>query len=75
MSVMSFDGIRLGPLSNWIRRCAAAAKYLVWLSRRRQTIKMLRSLDDHQLRDIGLRRDQLEAAINDCRNPDIVRLW
>jgi uncharacterized protein YjiS (DUF1127 family) len=30
---------------------------------RRETIKMLRQLDDHQLRDIGLPRYQIESEV------------
>jgi uncharacterized protein YjiS (DUF1127 family) len=38
-------------------------------------IKTLQELNDHQLRDIGLTRDQIESAVNGVRDPDIVRLW
>ncbi|MGA2994562.1 DUF1127 domain-containing protein [Bradyrhizobium sp.] len=30
---------------------------------RRETIRTLQSLSDHQLRDIGIRRDQIEPAV------------
>jgi uncharacterized protein YjiS (DUF1127 family) len=41
--------------------------------KRREMIKMLRELDDHQLRDIGLRRDLIEAAVDGVGDPDIGR--
>jgi uncharacterized protein YjiS (DUF1127 family) len=48
---------RLRWLATWPNRVLA-----YW--QRRETIKMLRSLNDHQLRDIGIRRDHIEAAAN-----------
>ena len=43
-----------------------------WL--RREAIKALQSLDDRQLRDIGLARCHIEAAAKGDTNPDIARL-
>jgi uncharacterized protein YjiS (DUF1127 family) len=38
---------------------------------RRATIKMLRELDDHTLRDIGLTRADLEDALRDRSSLDL----
>jgi hypothetical protein len=37
-------------------------------------IKTLRELNDHQLRDIGLRRDQIETAVNGVADSDISQI-
>ena len=57
----SASGARSGlvrSIGNWADRLAA-----YWV--RRATIKTLRELDDHALRDIGLARDQIESAIRE----------
>jgi uncharacterized protein YjiS (DUF1127 family) len=59
MSVISAKS-RSGPMGAWGRWFAICASY--W--KRREMVKMLRELDDHQLRDIGLMRDQIEAAVD-----------
>jgi uncharacterized protein YjiS (DUF1127 family) len=41
--------------------------------KRRELIKTLQELNDHQLRDIGLRRDQIETAVDGVGDPDIGR--
>jgi uncharacterized protein YjiS (DUF1127 family) len=43
--------------------------------KRREAIKILREMNDHQLRDIGLMRHQIEDVVNGVADPDIVRLW
>jgi uncharacterized protein YjiS (DUF1127 family) len=48
-------------LSCWITRVMT-----YWA--RRETIKMLRELDDHQLRDIGLPRHQIESTVKRRRD-------
>jgi uncharacterized protein YjiS (DUF1127 family) len=42
-----------------------------WL--RREAIKALRKLDDRELRDIGLARCHIEAAVGGALNPDMAR--
>jgi uncharacterized protein YjiS (DUF1127 family) len=60
----------LGGFGRWIRVCAnrLAAHFL-----RRQAIKALQQLDDRQLRDIGLSRCQIDAAVGQATNPEIGR--
>jgi uncharacterized protein YjiS (DUF1127 family) len=41
---------------------------------RREAIKTLEQLDDRALRDIGLPRCHIEAAVNGVRNPDLARM-
>jgi uncharacterized protein YjiS (DUF1127 family) len=38
-------------------------------------IRTLQEMNDHQLRDIGLMRHQIEDVVNGVADPDIVRLW
>ena len=47
---------------------------LATYSVRREAIKTLRQLDDRALRDIGLSRCLIEAAVNGATNPDLARL-
>ena len=48
---------------SWVRWLAALANSVVAHWQHEETIKMLRALDDHQLRDIGLTRAKIEAAV------------
>jgi uncharacterized protein YjiS (DUF1127 family) len=41
---------------------------------RRVAIKTLRGLDDRALRDIGIVRSQIEAAVDGALNPELARL-
>ena len=41
---------------------------------RRQAIKTLRQLDDRELRDIGLPRSYIEAAVNGVSNPHLMHM-
>jgi uncharacterized protein YjiS (DUF1127 family) len=41
---------------------------------RRAAIKMLLERDDRELRDIGLVRSQIEAAVGGAFNPDMGRM-
>jgi len=43
--------------------------------KRREMIRTLQEMNDHQLRDIGLMRHQIEDVVNGVADPDIVRLW
>jgi uncharacterized protein YjiS (DUF1127 family) len=41
---------------------------------RRAAIKMLRQMNERELRDIGLTRSQIEDAVSGPANPDVWRL-
>lgn len=41
---------------------------------RREAIKVLSELDDRALRDIGIARSQIEAAVGGALNPGMARL-
>ena len=47
------------------------ASYLV----RREAIKALRAMNDRELRDIGISRGQIEAAVAGRPDPDFGRLY
>jgi uncharacterized protein YjiS (DUF1127 family) len=70
-----FSTNRSSPSVGWIRWLVNGPAGVLAHWRRRETIKTLQELNDHQLRDIGLTRDQIESAVNGVRDPDIVRLW
>jgi uncharacterized protein YjiS (DUF1127 family) len=73
MSAISSE-TRIRPLARWVRRLAIWPNDILAYWQRRELIKTLRELNDHQLRDIGLRRDQIETAVN--ADSDISRfLW
>jgi len=55
------------PIGIWANRLAA---YLA----RRAAIKVLREMDDRELRDIGLNRRQIEAAVYGSTDPELGRL-
>ena len=65
---------RSRPPRRWVRWLLSwpnrAAAYL----HRRELIQTLHEMNDHQLRDIGLRRDQIETAVNGVADSDIARL-
>ena len=59
-SLEAFIGARVNNLATyWVRR---------------EAIKTLRQLDDRALRDIGLPRCHIEAAVNGATEPDLARL-
>ena len=63
--------LQSGGLVRWIGRGAVAlAAYL----ERRAAIRALRERDDRELRDIGLVRSQIEAAVGGAFNPDMGRM-
>ena len=64
---------RSGPADGWIRWLLKETSRVVTFWNRRETIKTLQELDDHQLRDIGLMRHQIESAVNGVADPDIAR--
>lgn len=59
-----------GGLTRWIGACAHALA-LYW--DRRAAIKALQELDDRGLRDIGLARCHIEAAVGGALNPEMGR--
>ena len=60
-----------GGLVRWIGSLAHALA-TSWV--RRAAIKALSELDDRALRDIGLHRSQIEAAVGGAFNPDAARM-
>jgi uncharacterized protein YjiS (DUF1127 family) len=60
-----------GAVVRWIE---AGAYALLAHLERRAAIKTLRALDDRALRDIGLSRCQIEAAVGGALNPAMGRL-
>lgn len=67
MTVSSFN-IRSGSSGEWGRWLSTRMTRVMTYWARRETIKMLRELDDHQLRDIGLPRHQIESAVTRHRD-------
>jgi uncharacterized protein YjiS (DUF1127 family) len=65
---VSFSNVRSGPAGQWGRRLSGLMTRVMTYWARRETIKMLRELDDHQLRDIGLPRHQIESAVKRHRD-------
>jgi len=59
---------RSSPTGEWGRRLSACMSRVLTFWARRETIKVLRELDDHQLRDIGLPRHQIESVIKHHRD-------
>ncbi|TAI61564.1 DUF1127 domain-containing protein [Bradyrhizobium sp. Leo170] len=60
-----------GGLVRWIE---AGAHALLGYLERRAAIKTLRGLDDRALRDIGISRCQIEAAVGGALNPAMGKL-
>jgi uncharacterized protein YjiS (DUF1127 family) len=67
MTASSFN-IRFVASREWGRWFSAGMTRVMTYWARRETIKMLRELDDHQLRDIGLPRHQIESAVKRRRD-------
>jgi uncharacterized protein YjiS (DUF1127 family) len=75
MSAISYE-TRIRPLVRWVRWLATWPNDILAYWHRRELIKTLRELNDHQLRDIGLRRDQIETAVNGVADSGVSRfLW
>jgi 4-hydroxy-tetrahydrodipicolinate synthase len=51
------------PRARWVQWLVTWPNRLVAHWQRRETTKTLQALNDHQLRDIGIRRDQIETAV------------
>jgi uncharacterized protein YjiS (DUF1127 family) len=60
--------IRSASASEWGQRLSCWMTRVMTYWARRETIKMLRELDDHQLRDIGLPRHQIESTVKRRRD-------
>jgi uncharacterized protein YjiS (DUF1127 family) len=58
----------------FVRRIEGWAYALITSWERRAAIKTLQALDDRALRDIGIARCQIEAAVGGALNPDMARL-
>lgn len=56
-----------GLLGSWVHA-------LVTHWARREAIKVLSEMDDRALRDIGIARSQIEAAVGGALNPGMARL-
>jgi uncharacterized protein YjiS (DUF1127 family) len=69
MTASSFN-IRATASREWGRWLSTHVTRVLTYWARRETIKMLRELDDHQLRDIGLPRHQIESAVKRRRDSD-----
>ena len=63
--------LQSGGLIRWIGRGAFALA--AWMERR-AAIRALRGRDDRELRDIGLVRSQIEAAVGGSYSPDMGRM-
>ena len=63
-----------GSSGGLARRIEGWAYALVTYWDRRVAIKTLRGLDDRALRDIGIVRSQIEAAVDGALNPELARL-
>ncbi len=63
-----------GSLTGLARRFAGFVDALIVYFHRRATIKALRELDDRELRDIGLLRCHIEAAVKGEANLELWRL-
>jgi uncharacterized protein YjiS (DUF1127 family) len=76
MAMMSPAAIRSTPSGSsggLIRWFGARVHALAVYWDRRAAIKVLRELDDRGLRDIGLARCNIEAAVGGALNPDMGR--
>jgi uncharacterized protein YjiS (DUF1127 family) len=66
--IVLMSSIRSGSSGEWGRRLSACVNRVMTSWARRETIKMLRELDDNQLRDIGLLRHQIESVVKRRRD-------
>jgi uncharacterized protein YjiS (DUF1127 family) len=61
--VVTLSNIRSASAGEWDRWLSICMSRVMTWCARREAIKMLRQLDDHQLRDIGLPRHQIESLM------------
>lgn len=71
LSRSSREAAFAGAWSGMARRATSWPTLLLTLWHRRVTIKTLRELDDHTLRDIGLTRGLIEDVVRGKANPDL----
>jgi uncharacterized protein YjiS (DUF1127 family) len=71
LSNRSATTVAPSPWAGLARRVAAWPLALMTSWHRRATIKTLRQLDDHTLRDIGLTRADIEDALCDRSSLDL----
>lgn len=66
--VLELEGLKRSwaAIGNWL---VAPICFLRRCSQRRKDLRHLEGLKDHQLRDIGLRRDQIDAALSGLYDP------
>ena len=62
------------PQAGLNRLLGAWATGFVTYWARREAIKVLSEMDDRALRDIGIARSQIEAAVGGALNPGMARL-
>ena len=74
MSTMSPTATRPATAGPFVRLIGACAHALAVYFDRRAAIKALHELDDRGLRDIGLARCHIEAAVGGALNPEMGRL-
>jgi uncharacterized protein YjiS (DUF1127 family) len=67
-SAMS-QGAIAGPSGGFFRRIGLLAHAVLAYWERRSAIKILSERDDRELRDIGILRSQIEAAVGGAFNP------
>jgi uncharacterized protein YjiS (DUF1127 family) len=63
------EGAIAAPSGGFVRRVAQLPHALLAYWARRTAIKILSERDDRELRDIGLLRSQIEAAVHGGFNP------
>jgi len=63
-----------GSSGGLVRRIEGWAYALITSWDRRVAVKTLQGLDDRALRDIGLARCQIEAAVGGALNPEMAKL-
>jgi uncharacterized protein YjiS (DUF1127 family) len=74
MSTMSSTATRPATAGRFVHWIGARAHALAVHFDRRAAIKALHELDDRALRDIGLARCHIEAAVGGALNPEMGRL-
>lgn len=63
-----------GPFGGWLGRLEGWLLALLNYRERREAVRMLQELDDRALRDIGIARCHIEAAVGGAMNPEMARL-
>ena len=63
-----------GAMGGFFRLLGKWVNGIVTYLARRQAIQTLNELDDRALRDIGIERSRIEAAVRGLHNPDYGRM-